>query len=104
MTAQPCVTAPEGERCDAQMRQLDVRPKRVSEWMAVSGRRGQHTFYRMLAEAVQNEAWQLVPEHVNQDVSGTHLPATAWPRQVCPPRAVWGRVWSGGVRARVGTC
>ena len=79
--------------------------------MAVPGRRNQHAFHRMLAEAVQNEA--VVPEHVNQDVSGTHLPATAWPRQVCPPRALGyvvscelcvGLVWSGRVRARVGTC
>ena len=27
---------------------------------------------------------KLVPEHVNQDVSGTQLPATAWPRQMRP--------------------
>ena len=33
-------------------------------------------------EAVQIEAQAFVPEHVNQDVSGTHLPATAWPRQM----------------------
>ena len=25
---------------------------------------------------------KLAPEHVNQDVPGTHLPATAWPRQM----------------------
>ena len=55
--------------------------------MAVPGRRGQLTSLRMLADAEQNEAQAFVPEHVNQDVSGTHLPATAWPRQVCPPRA-----------------
>ena len=44
----------------------------------------------MRTEAVQNEAIEavqiekqaLVPEHVNQYVSGTHLPATAWPRQM----------------------
>ena len=39
------------------------------------------------AEAVQNGKQASVPEYVNQDVSGTHLPATAWPRQVRPPRA-----------------
>ena len=33
-------------------------------------------------EAVQIEEQALVPEHVNQYVSGTHLPATAWPRQM----------------------
>ena len=33
-------------------------------------------------EAVQIEKQASVPEHVNQDVSGTHLPATAWPRQM----------------------
>ena len=41
-------------------------------------------------EAVQIEEQALVPEHVNQDVSGTHLPATAWPRQMRPSQ---GRVW-----------
>ena len=33
-------------------------------------------------EAVQIEEQALVPERVNQDPSGTHLPATAWPRQM----------------------
>ena len=32
---------------------------------------------------------KLVPEHVNQDVSGTHLPATAWPRQMRPSTGKW---------------
>ena len=41
----------------------------------------------MRAEAVQNEEQASVPEYVNQDVSGTHLAATAWPRQMRPPRA-----------------
>ena len=47
---------------------------------------------------------KLIPAHVNQYVAGIRSPATAWPRQVCPPRAVCGRVRSGCVRARVGTC
>ena len=34
------------------------------------------------SEAVQIEEQALVPERVNQDPSGTHLPATAWPRQM----------------------
>ena len=33
-------------------------------------------------EAEQIEEQALVPERVNQDPSGTHLPATAWPRQM----------------------
>ena len=33
-------------------------------------------------EAMQNEKQAFVPEYVNQYVSGTHLPATAWPRQM----------------------
>ena len=37
---------------------------------------------------------KLVPEHVNQDVSGTHPPATAWPRQMRPSTG------SCGLRAR----
>ena len=41
-------------------------------------------------EAVQIEAQAFVPERVNQDPSGTHLPATAWPRQMRPSQ---GRVW-----------
>ena len=41
-------------------------------------------------EAVQIEAQAFVPERVNQDPSGTHLPATAWPRQMRPSK---GRVW-----------
>ena len=53
MTARPWVTAPAG---DEAVQIEAVRPKRVSEWMAVPGRRGQHTFHRVLAEAVQNEA------------------------------------------------
>ena len=36
----------------------------------------------MRLEAMQIEAQALVPERVNQDPSGTHLPATAWPRQM----------------------
>ena len=35
----------------------------------------------MRLEAMQIEAQALVPERVNQDPSGTRLPATAWPRQ-----------------------
>ena len=38
-------------------------------------------------EAVRNEKQASVPEYVNQDVSGTHLPATAWPMQMRPSRA-----------------
>ena len=39
---------------------------------------------------------KLVPEHVNQYVSGTHLPATAWPRQMRPSTGSDGelRVWT----------
>ena len=31
----------------------------------------------------------LVPERVNQYTSGTHLPATAWPRQMRPSTGKW---------------
>ena len=40
-------------------------------------------------EAVQIEAQAFVPERVNQDPSGTHLPATAWPRQMRPSTGKW---------------
>ena len=33
-------------------------------------------------EAMQIEAQALVSDRVNQDPSDTHLPATAWPRQM----------------------
>ena len=33
-------------------------------------------------EAVQIEAQAFVPERVNQDPSESHLPTTAWPRQM----------------------
>ena len=36
---------------------------------------------KLRPEAMQIEAQALVPERVNQDPSGTRLPATAWPRQ-----------------------
>ena len=42
-------------------------------------------------EAMQIEEQALVPERVNQDPSGTHLPATAWPRQMRPSTGRW---WS----------
>ena len=46
-------------------------------------------------EAVQIEVQALVSDRVSQDPSDTHLPATAWPRQMLaastarPPRARW---------------
>ena len=41
-------------------------------------------------EAVQIEAQARVSDRVNQDPSDTHLPATAWPRQMRPSQ---GRAW-----------
>ena len=84
-TAQPCVTAPAGERGDAQMRQSEPRGSVSS--MAVPGRRGPLAFHRKWVEQAP------VPVQVNQDLAGTHLPATAWPRQMRPPRA--DQLWSG---------
>ena len=43
------------------------------------------------SEAVQIEKQALVPEYVNQYVSGTHPPATAWPRRML---ALNGQEWS----------
>ena len=44
--------------------------------MAVPGRRRPLTCHRKWAEQAK------VPAQVNQDLAGTHLPATAWPRQM----------------------
>ena len=41
-------------------------------------------------EAVQIEVQAQVSDRVNQDPSDTHLPATAWPRQMRPSQ---GRAW-----------
>ena len=45
------------------------------------------------SEAVQIEEQAFVSDRVNQDPSDTHLPATAWPRQMRPSRA--SPLWSG---------
>ena len=97
-TAQPCVTAPTGERrCTNEA----VGPSGPLSFNGRTRPAEPSTFHRAWAEGVKWVDFVVgssgvpstqstprgkseVPEHVNQYVSGTRLPATAWPRQTRP--------------------